>query len=80
MSRSYRKHPFCPITTSDSDHEDKKHCSRQLRRAVRQKLHVWRGEDNMILPLNRETVNVWSFAKDGKRRFNPKAQPRLMRK
>jgi hypothetical protein len=33
-----------------------------------------------VLPLEKELTNTWSLAKDGKTRFDPTVQPKLMRK
>jgi hypothetical protein len=33
-----------------------------------------------VLPLERELTNTWSLTKDGKTRFDPTVQPKLMRK
>lgn len=76
MSRSTRKSPVRGITSADSEKADKAAAHRKIRRAVR--VAVDRGAD--FLPHGRELSNPWSMAKDGKARFDPQADPKLMRK
>lgn len=76
MSRSQRKSPFRAITNAPSDKEDKSAAHRRIRRVVRLTI----DEDSEILPLDRELSNPWSMDKDGKRRFDPAAEPKNMRK
>lgn len=68
MSRSYRKSPFCGITTAESEKKDKQLAHRRERRIVSQIL----GSDPLrpVLPHRREVSNVWSFDKDGKQRLS----------
>jgi hypothetical protein len=77
MARSYRHAPFSGITTSPSEKQDKRAANRRLRRLVRARLPF----DEGILDLGiRDVSNVWSFAKDGKSRFDPRRYPEEMRK
>lgn len=76
MSRSTRKTPVRGITTADSEKADKAAAHRKIRRAVR--VAVKQGTD--LLPHERELSNPWSMDKDGKFRFDPQANPKLMRK
>jgi len=68
LSKSYRKHPFCGMTTAESEKKDKQLAHRRERRIVRQIL----GSDPLrpVLPHRREVSNVWSFDKDGKQRLS----------
>jgi hypothetical protein len=68
MSRSRRKRPFVGITTAQSEKQDKREANRSLRRVVKAAV---RGERETV-PEIREVANVYSFAKDGRRRFNPR--------
>ncbi len=77
MSRSYRKTPVIPITTSDSEKKDKRLANRKLRRIVKTMIASGRRQE---LPLKREISNIWCFDKDGKQRFDPTENPDWMRK
>lgn len=76
MTRSHRKSPFSAITTAVSDKEDKAAEHRRERRQVR--AAITDGTD--ALPHPRGFGDPWDAAKDGKRRFDPSAEPRLLRK
>lgn len=78
MSRSRRKTPVAGITTATSEKQDKRDANRRLRRCVNQRLV--RNPEIDVLPLERETSNVWVMDKDGKLRFDPDRFPELMRK
>jgi hypothetical protein len=75
MSRSRRKTPITGITTSESDTRDKVLAHRRQRRRVRTALAS--GVAEVIT--RRKAGDVWSFAKDGKQRFDPRRWPKLMR-
>ena len=77
MSRSRKRTPVCGFTTSDTEKQDKRLANRRLRRKVRV---ILSAEPDPELPALREVSNVWSFDKDGKRRFDPSARPEWMRK
>ncbi len=77
MSRSRRKTPIAGVATSDSEKDDKRKANRRERRVNRILLRT-RGEE--ALKDRRAVSNVWSFAKDGKIRFDPKKEPGLLRK
>lgn len=68
MSRSFRRSPFCGMTTAESEKKDKQLAHRRERRIVRQIL----DSDPLrpVLPHRREVSNVWSFDKDGKQRLS----------
>ena len=72
MSRSHRHTPVMGIA-GDSDRDDKRRANRALRRAVRANVAA-------EPPMLREVSDVWNFAKDGRRRFNPTERPKEMRK
>jgi hypothetical protein len=76
MSRSCRKTPVTGITKSESDKRDKVLAHRRQRRQVRTALAS--GIDEIVT--RRKAGDVWSFAKDGKQRFDPRCLPKLMRK
>jgi hypothetical protein len=78
MARSYRKTPICGITTARTEKGDKKIWHSRMRAATR--THIASGRDTDTMPLTREVSNVWSFAKDGKQRFDARRHPKLMRK
>jgi hypothetical protein len=76
MSRSRRKTPITGVTKSESDKRDKVLAHRRQRHRVRTALASGRLE----IATRRKAGNLWSFAKDGKRRFDPRRWPKLMRK
>ena len=76
MSRSRRKSPVRGLASADSEKADKLASHRKLRRVAR----VAVEQRKEVLPLEKELTNTWSLAKDGKTRFDPTAQPKLMRK
>ena len=80
MSRSKRKTPIHGMTCARSEKQDKRFANRALRRIVKVRLHTRVDLDAVSLPVMREVYNVWSMAKDGKRRFDPKTWPEGMRK
>ena len=65
MSKSYRKHPFSPITTAVSEKQDKRLANRKLRRIARECLKQGKEPPHHI----RAVSNVYDFAKDGHFRF-----------
>lgn len=64
------------MTTAASDKEDKAAEHRRERRQVR----VAIKDDAGALPHPRAYGDPWDAAKDGKRRFDPAEEPRLLRK
>ena len=76
MSRSRRKSPVIGMTTARSEKEDKQWHNRVLRCRVREAIH--KGSD--LLPEKDEISTTWNMAKDGKRRFDPSKEPKLLRK
>lgn len=83
MSRSRKKTPVCATFfyagCKSSEKEDKRLWHRRMRAAILVRLHN-ADPDEVILPHEREVSNVWCMAKDGKRRFDPREFPKLMRK
>lgn len=63
MSRSEKKTKIRGTTTAKSEKENKQKANREYRRVVKQKIKSNESE----LPEIRETSNVWSFDKDGKK-------------
>jgi len=76
MSRSRRHTPIAGVTKSKSDKRDKVLAHRRQRRRVRTALAS--GVAEVIT--RRKAGDVWSVAKDGKQRFDPRRWPKLMRK
>ncbi len=76
MTKSRRKHSICGATIAPSEKRDKQHANRVNRRAVNQAI----AQDLDQVPQKKETSDIWSFAKDGKVRFDPAKLPRLARK
>jgi hypothetical protein len=75
MSRSHRKTPVTGITKSESDKRDKVLAHRRQWRRVRTAL----ASGMVEVITRRKAGDVWSFAKDGKSRFDPRRWPKLMR-
>lgn len=82
MSRSKRSEPTAGVTTAASEKEWKRKANRKLRRAATQTLQQLPASDPdaMVLPVMREVTDEWDGPKDGKMRFDPRENPRLMRK
>jgi len=78
MSRSRRNRSIIGITTSPSEKQDKRFANRKERKRVRVILAKEPAAD--LLPHKREISDVWSMEKDGKRHFDAKKYPKLMRK
>jgi hypothetical protein len=77
MARSKRKTPAGGVTAAASEKVDKVASHRRYRKALKQALEPTLETP---LPLERELTNRWSMAKEGKARFDPREQPRRMRK
>jgi hypothetical protein len=75
MSRSGRHTPITGITKSKSDTRDQVLAHRCQRRRVRTALAS--GVAEVIT--RRKAGDVWSFAKDGQPRFDPRRWPQLRR-
>jgi len=71
MARSRKKTPIRGIANT-SDKSDKSWANRRVRRVVRTRIAKGRGVD--ALPQQRELSDVWSFAKDGKQRYDRSAR------
>lgn len=80
MSRSNRKRPFCGNTTSESEKQDKGIFHKKWRRTSKQQLSDIEDLDDLVFDTKREVSNVYGWAKDGKRRFDPEHSPECMRK
>ena len=78
MSRSYKKAPITSVTTAASEKQDKRLANRLERRKNKQILQT--TEDEAFLLKKREVSNVWSMDKDGKIRFDPLKNAKLLRK
>lgn len=78
MSRSRRKTSISGNAKSNSEKQDKREYNRRYRRVFRQKLLINPFKDTF--PHLREYSNLWSMSKDGKRWFDAKKYPKLMRK
>jgi hypothetical protein len=76
MSRSRRKTPVIGITTAHSEKQDKRWHNRLLRRKAHQTIRL--GDE--LFPVKNEVSSTWDMAKDGKRRFYPRSEPKLLRK
>ncbi len=75
MSRSEKKTKIRGITTAKSEKENKQDANRKYRRIVKQKVK----SNESDIPEIRETSNVWSFDKDGKR-YDSKMSDKDLRK
>lgn len=74
MSRSHRHNPFIGVTTAPSDKSWKRMWSKWFR------LSAWRALRNDADMPVRKSVQERESRKDGKRRFDPRREPELMRK
>jgi len=73
-----------------SEKKEKQLAHRKERRKVKEQLgakgnrspeiRLLDEESSLVLPHKREIDDVWGRSKDGKIRFNPKKEPKLMRK
>lgn len=77
MSRSLKHTPICGVTTARSEHWSKRRWNRVFRRRTQAALA--RGLEVLPLNIHKET-EVWDGEKDGRMRFDPQTQPRLLRK
>ncbi|HCR30095.1 MAG TPA: hypothetical protein DIV79_08770 [Opitutae bacterium] len=78
MSGSKKKSPYASITSARSEKADKRLANRRDRRINTNKLRS-RGDDENLVD-RKSTSNVWTFDKDGKRRFDPSIEPKPLRK
>jgi len=78
MSRSQKKSPYAPMTTAATEKEDKQIANRLDRRKNTALLKL--EEDDSVLLDRKETSDVWTFDKDGKRRVDPAEEPKELRK
>lgn len=76
MARSRRKNPITPVTTSESEADDKKIWHRRYRRAEKQRV----DKDLEAEALSQSHYSdPWSMSKDGKR-YQQKALAKIFRK
>ena len=75
MSRSRRHTLITGITKADSDTRDQVWAHRRRRRRV----HTALASGVAEVITRRKAGDVWSFAKDGTSRFDPRRWPKLMR-
>ena len=78
MSGSRKKTPVTAITTAHSEKQDKRLYNRRYRRVLKHMIHS--DPERELLPHLREYSNPWSMDKDGKSRFDPAKNPKLLRK
>jgi hypothetical protein len=79
MSRSKRHTPITGVAPAPSEKQFKQKSNRALRQMQKQAMRD--DPDAAVLPLRgREALETWAGPKDGKSRFNPQENPRLMRK
>jgi hypothetical protein len=78
MSRSKRKTSIAGNATSCSEKQDKRDYNRRYRHVCKQSLHT--NYERELLPHLKEYSNPWSMSKDGKRWFDAKKYPKMMRK
>jgi hypothetical protein len=76
LSRSYKKHSYCGITTCRSEKPDKQLWHRAYRRVCR----ICIRSGVYSLPHYRLYSNPWAMGKDGKHWFDPTSHPKLLRK
>lgn len=83
MSRSRRKTPIrgmCGSRHRVSEKDDKRRFNRKMRRVNKVLLATSDDSERLVLRHKDEIEDVWSFKKDGKFRFDPKRDPKEMRK
>ena len=78
MSRSKRKTSIIGHTSASSEKQDKRDYNRRYRHACKQFLHI--DFETELLPHLQAYSNLWSMSKDGKKWFDAKKYPKLMRK
>ncbi len=82
MSRSYRHTPKRAYDGSDSEKEYKIIWHQKMRAVMRQCMYRVRmnDADSFVLPHEREVFSDWDFGKSRRCWFDPKEEPRWMRK
>jgi len=78
MSNSRKKTSIAGHTICRSEKQDKRDYNRCYRHACKQFLHI--NHENEPLPHLKEYSNPWAMGKDGKKWFDAKKYPGLMRK
>lgn len=82
MSGSRRKEPVAGVTAAASEKQWKREANRKLRKAAAQVLQQLPSSDpdGVILPVLKDVANLYDSPKEGKYRFDPREDPRRMRK
>ena len=78
MSNSRRKTSIAGNAACVSEKQDKRVYNRRYRHACKQFLHI--DHEQEPLPHLREYSNPWAMGKDGKKWFDAKKYPEMMRK
>lgn len=78
MSRSRKKTPIAGMTNASSEKWDKRVANRRVRRCVKEALAADPLRD--VLPARRELSDPWAMAKDGKKWFDPRRFPGVLKK
>ena len=80
MSRSYRKTPIAGVAGNNctSEKHDKRLAARRWRRVNRQRLHGLGPDYHPAV--SRELTSCWGWNKDGKRWFDVRCYPGVLRK
>ena len=73
-----KKTSIAGITNSKSEKQDKRIYNRRYRHVCKQFLHI--NPEQEPLPHLKEFSNPWSMDKDGKKWFDAKKYPEMMRK
>jgi len=74
MARSFKKTPIFSSTCAETEKQEKRKANRALRRKVNVELDKVKDvetAEEIILPEMREVSDTWTFAKDGKRYWEP---------
>jgi len=78
VTRSRKNQPYRPMTTANSEKEDKRIANREERRINRRILDE--TQDGDMLRITNEVSDPWKMDKDGKVRFDPGENPKSLRK
>lgn len=71
MARSFRKHPFCAVTTATSAKRDKARAHRGVRRIHERVVRQMVSEPDLELPHFRECPwnDTWVWDRDGRQKW-----------
>ncbi len=78
MSRSTRRSPVAGVVPVASETADKRRTSKIVRRMAKTLLRA--NDESRPIPVRNEISDPWHMAKEGKIRFDPKTDPKRMRK